>query len=71
MENLNLKYIDALNATQIKMAFKKYKITVEIESNNLNETILNEEVTQLRKKFEEQKNFDTEILNVYWVQEEE
>ena len=53
------------------MTLKKYKITIEVESNNLNEKTLDEEVTQLRKKFEEQKNFDTEVLNVYWVQEEE
>ena len=49
---------------------KKYKITIELESNDLNETLLNEEVTQLRKEFEEQENFDIEILNIYWLEEE-
>ena len=49
---------------------KKYKKTIELESNDLNETLLNEEVTQLRKEFEEQENFDIEILNIYWLEEE-
>ena len=49
---------------------KKYKITIELESNDLNETLLNEEVTQLRKEFEEQENFDIGVLNIYWLEEE-
>jgi hypothetical protein len=50
------------------MKNKKYKIVIELESKDINEESLNEEITNLRREFEENEKFELDILNLYWVE---